>query len=142
MCLPGRLSELSPGTPDADWLRSQLEMLAIEYEDFSPESARRRDHFLKTPPCGRAPGAPPARFSGGGSCANPVRTAGGHRSWVFSKIFPPFTDSPAGLGAGGELKLNKISREAAKKRRDFCFGVGFRLAANGKRPTTHKIGGR
>jgi len=36
---PVVFAELSPGSPDADRLRSQLEMLAIEYEDFSPESA-------------------------------------------------------------------------------------------------------
>ena len=37
---PVVFAELSPGSPSADDLQRQLAMLAIEYDDFSPESAR------------------------------------------------------------------------------------------------------
>ena len=36
---PVVFAELSPGSPSADDLQRQLAMLAIEYDDFSPESA-------------------------------------------------------------------------------------------------------
>ena len=61
----------------------------------------RRGDFLEIPTSRRAPGASPARFSGGGSCADPVRPAGGHRPRLLSSLFSAIEDSPARLGVVG-----------------------------------------